>query len=68
MARSVSKKAWERYTGRLEAQRNAAWQDAYDWALKHAENGDVSLRRLRVVMVETANYHGKSTSALAATS
>ena len=65
MARRVSDKAWRSYTKRLEAQRKAAYDDAYAWTIKHAANG-VDMRRLRLMMVEAANYHGKATSALAA--
>ena len=64
MARRVSKKAWEGYTKRLEAQRKAAYDDAYSWVMRHS-TGD--LTRMRRMMLETSLHHGRSTSALAAT-
>ena len=64
MARRVSKKAWDNYTKRLEAQRLEAYNDAYKWVMRH-ENA--SKRNIRQMMVEVSTHHGMSTSALAAT-
>ena len=65
MARRVSDKAWRTYTKRLEKQRDAAWQDAYDWVMRHGER--VPMDRCKRMMVEASVHHGRSTSALAAT-
>lgn len=62
MARRVSKKAWNNYTRRLESQRKAAYDDAYEWVMRHGNRAG-----LNRVMVETSLHHGRSTSALAAT-
>ena len=62
MARRVSKKAWDNYTKRLEAQRLEAYNDAYEWVMRHG-----SAANTRKMMVEASIYHGRSTSALAAT-
>ncbi|MBQ9002197.1 MAG: hypothetical protein IJ087_10120 [Eggerthellaceae bacterium] len=68
MARRVSKRAWEGYTRRLEAQRAAAYDDAYEWVVRNVPSrGRLDMKRLRLMMVEAANHHGKSTAALAAT-
>ena len=61
MARSVSGKAWEGYTRRLEAQRKAAYDDAYEWVMRHGRKAGIHR-----MMVEAAIFHGKATSALAA--
>ena len=70
MARRVSGRAWQQYTKRLEAQRNAAKQDAYDWVMRHADDAFGNklgfLAATRKMMVTASNYHGRSTSALAA--
>ena len=63
MARRVSDRAWRNYTRRLEAQRKAAYEDAYGWGMRH-EHAD--MRMLRRMMVEASIHHGRSTSALAA--
>ena len=55
MARRVSKKAWDNYTKRLEAQRLEAYNDAYEWVMRHG-----SAANTRKMMVEASIYHGRS--------
>lgn len=66
MARRVTDKAWRQYTKRLEAQRDAASKDAYDWVMRHADADGVDMRACRKMMVTASMYHGRATSALAA--
>lgn len=72
MARRVSKKAWEGYTARLEAQRMAASDAMYAWAMKNVRSigqygreGEL-MWTTRQVMVQLSAKYGLSTSALAA--
>lgn len=68
MARRVSKKAWERYTRMLEAQRNAASDAAYKWVIKNYGSlfGEEGAWLTKQMMVQLAMKYGMSTSALAA--
>lgn len=67
MARRVSKKAWERYTKMLEAQRNAAYDEAYKYVMRHIDMDRAELLWLiRHDLVRTAMRYGSSTAALAA--
>ena len=62
---SVTGAAWELYTAHLEAQRQAAFDLAFKWAMNHV--GEVGFtRKCRRMMVENSIYHGKATAALAA--
>lgn len=68
MERRVSKRAWNGYTKRLEAQRREAWNDAYEWVMRRDFGGTpAEMKALRRMMVEASLHHGRSTSALAAT-
>lgn len=67
MPRRVSSRAWDGYTRRLEAQRTAAYDSVYTWALRNIGLGeDELLWTARRVMVQVGQRHGLSTSALAA--
>lgn len=64
MAR-VTGAAWELYTAHLEAQRQAAFDSAFKWAMSHLGEEQFT-RKCRRMMVENSIYHGKATAALAA--
>ena len=62
---SVTGAAWELYTAHLEAQRQAAFDLAFKWAMNHLGEEQFT-RKCRRMMVENSIYHGKATAALAA--
>ena len=62
---SVTGAAWELYTAHLEAQRQAAFDSAFKWAMNHLGEEQFT-RKCRRMMVENSIYHGKATAALAA--
>lgn len=67
MARRVSSRAWDAYTRRLEAQRTAAYDEAYRYVMRYIDLDEEELLWfIRHELVKTAMRHGSSTAALAA--